>query len=222
MMKLHLIANAIISGRMNVVEGLIEEAISEGLSPSLILNDAMLGAMQIVGAKYQANEFFVPDMMIAARTLKLGINVLKSRLATDSYQTHGTFIIGTVAGDQHDIGKNLVSLYVESVGFKVIDLGVDVPAERFIEAVRENPDCKIVALSALLTTTFPALADTVKALTDSGCREQVKIMVGGGAITQELADQIGADAYTPDAYAAALKAVELTTPSPSEESETTP
>jgi methanogenic corrinoid protein MtbC1 len=141
--------------------------------------------------------------------MKKGVEVLKPYLAGDAVGSKGTFVIGTVQGDLHDIGKNLVALMVESAGFKVIDLGVDVPADKFVETIKANPDCKVVGASALLTTTMDSLKGTVKALIDAGCKSQVKIMVGGAPITQAFADEIGADAYTPDAGAAAVKATEL-------------
>ena len=148
-------------------------------------------------------------MLVAARAMKKGVEVLKPHLAGDSSATIGKYIIGTVAGDLHDIGKNLVAMMIESAGFEVIDLGVDVPAEKFVEAIKANPDCKIVGLSALLTTTMPAMKEAVAAIIDAGLKSQVKIMVGGAPITQEFADEIGADAYTPDAASAAQKAKEL-------------
>ena len=148
-------------------------------------------------------------MLVAARAMKKGVEVLKPHLAGDNSATVGKYIIGTVAGDLHDIGKNLVAMMIESAGFEVIDLGVDVPAEKFVEAIKSNPDCKVVGLSALLTTTMPAMKDTVAAIIDAGPKSQVKIMVGGAPITQEFADEIGADAYTADAASAAQKAKEL-------------
>ena len=141
--------------------------------------------------------------------MKKGVEVLKPHLASGSAGAAGKVIIGTVAGDLHDIGKNLVAMMIESAGFEVIDLGVDVSSDKFIEAVRSNPDTKIVACSALLTTTMPALRDTVAALNAADFRSKIKVMVGGAPITQEFADEIGADAYTPDAASAAAKAKEL-------------
>jgi methylmalonyl-CoA mutase cobalamin-binding domain/chain len=137
------------------------------------------------------------------------VEVLKPLLAGKSVTSYGKFIIGTVQGDLHDIGKNLVALMVESAGFDVIDLGVDVPAEKFVEAIKANPDCKVVGVSALLTTTMEAMKNTVKAIIEAGLKSQVKIMVGGAPITPEFAEEIGADAYTPDAGSAAQKAKEL-------------
>ncbi|NLB28737.1 MAG: cobalamin-binding protein [Clostridiales bacterium] len=209
MSKIQEVAAAVEAGKVKLIEGVVQEAIDAGCDPNEILNDGMIGAMSVVGAKFQANEIFVPEMLVAAKTMKKGVEVLKPHLAGDSVGKNGKYIIGTVAGDLHDIGKNLVALMIESAGFEIIDLGVDVPAEKFVEAVKANPDCKIVGASALLTTTMDSLKNTVKALIDAGCKSQVKIMVGGAPITQAFADEIGADAYTPDAGAAAVKAVEL-------------
>ena len=169
----------------------------------------MIDAMAVVGDKFKNGEIFVPEMLVAARAMKKGVDVLKPHLASGATGSMGKLIIATVAGDLHDIGKNLVALMVESAGFEVIDLGVDVPAETFVKTIKENPDCKVVGASALLTTTMDSLRNTVKAMIDAGCKDQVKIMVGGAPITQAFADEIGADAYTPDAGAAAVKAKEL-------------
>lgn len=199
---------AVESGKLKIVEGLVQEAIDGGADAQEILN-GMIESMSVVGDKFQRNEIFVPEMLVAALTMKKGVGILKPLLGGDSIGSNGKFIIGTVAGDLHDIGKNLVALMVESAGFEVIDLGVDVPSEKFVEAVKSNSDCKIVALSALLTTTMDAMRQSVKAIKDAGLQSQVKIMVGGAPITQAFADEIGADAYTADAGSAAQKAKEL-------------
>ncbi len=202
------IKTAVENGKLKIVEGLVQEAIDGGTSAQEIL-DSMIESMSTVGDRFQKNEIFVPEMLVAALTMKKGVAILKPLLGGGSIGSNGKFIIGTVAGDLHDIGKNLVALMVESAGFEVIDLGVDVPAEKFVEAVKSNPDCKIVALSALLTTTMDAMRQAVKAITNAGLQAQVKIMVGGAPITQSFADEIGADAYTSDAGSAAQKAKEL-------------
>ncbi|MCL2201286.1 MAG: corrinoid protein [Oscillospiraceae bacterium] len=209
MSKIKEIAQVVENGKVKLIEGLVQEALDAGDDPNAILNDGMIGAMSIVGAKFQANEIFVPEMLVAAKTMKKGVEVLRPHLAGDSVGKNGKYIIGTVAGDLHDIGKNLVALMIESAGFEILDLGVDVPAEKFVEAVKANPDCKVVGASALLTTTMDSLKNTVQTMIDAGCKSQVKIMVGGAPITQEFADEIGADAYTTDAGSAAVKAVEL-------------
>jgi len=209
MSKIQEIAAAVENGKVKLIEGLVQEALDAGDDPNAILNDGMIAAMGVVGAKFQANEIFVPEMLVAAKTMKKGVELLRPRLAGDAVGKHGQVVIGTVSGDLHDIGKNLVALMIESAGFEVIDLGVDVPAEKFVETVKSNPGVKIAACSALLTTTMDSLKNTVKSLIDAGCKSQVKIMVGGAPITPEFAEEIGADAYTPDAGSAAVKAVEL-------------
>ena len=203
------IASIIEKGKVKLIENLVQEALDSGEDPNAILNEGMIAAMSIIGAKFQTNDIFVPEMLISAKTMKKGVEILRPYLTGGIVGKNGKYIIGTVAGDLHDIGKNLVALMIESAGFEVVDLGVDVPAERFVEAIKANPDCRIVGASALLTTTMDSLRSTVKAIIDSGCRDQVKIMVGGAPVTQEFADEIGADAYTPDAGSAAVKAVEL-------------
>ena len=208
MSKLQEIADVVINGKAKLIGGLVQEALDEGNDPSAILN-SMIDAMGVVGERFKNNEIFVPEMLVAARAMKKGVEVLKPHLASRSAGAAGKVIIGTVAGDLHDIGKNLVAMMIESAGFEVIDLGVDVSSDKFIEAVRSNPDTKIVACSALLTTTMPALRDTVAALNAADFRSKIKVMVGGAPITQEFADEIGADAYTPDAASAAAKAKEL-------------
>ena len=208
MSKLQEVADVVIAGKAKLVGGLVQEALDAGENPNDILN-SMIDAMGVVGEKFKNNEIFVPEMLVAARAMKKGVEVLKPHLASGSAGAAGKMIIGTVAGDLHDIGKNLVAMMIESAGFEVIDLGVDVAPEKFIEAVRANPDVKIVGCSALLTTTMPSLRDTVAALNAQDFRGNIKVMVGGAPITQEFADEIGADAYTPDAASAAQKAKEL-------------
>ena len=202
------IQTTVVAGKLKLIEGVVREALDGGATADEIL-DSMSVAMDEVGAKFQRNEIYVPEMLIAAKTMQRGVGVIKPLLAGDCVGKFGKFIIGTVAGDLHDIGKNLVSMMTEAAGFEVIDLGVDVPADRFIEAIQENPDAKIVALSALLTTTMDAMKNTVEAITAAGLRDKVKIMVGGAPITKEFADSIGADAYTTDAASCAEKAKEL-------------
>ena len=196
------------TGKLKKIEEAVQEALDGGADPAEVL-DSMTGAMDSVGEKFQKNEIYVPEMLVAAKTMQRGVNVLKPHLGAGGVGKYGKFVIGTVAGDLHDIGKNLVAMMIESAGFEVIDLGVDVPHERFVEAVRENPDVKIVGLSALLTTTMPSLRDAVALLNQQDFRPNIKIMVGGAPITQAFADEIGADAYTPDAASAAIKAKEL-------------
>lgn len=208
MSQIQTVADAVAAGKAKLVPGLVQEALDAGCNASELLN-AMIDAMGLVGERFKNNEIFVPEMLIAAKAMKKGVEVLKPHLAGDGGAVCGKMIIGTVAGDLHDIGKNLVAMMIESAGFEVIDLGVDVSVSKLMDAIAENPDVKIVGLSALLTTTMPALKDTVAALNEADFRKNIKVMVGGAPITQEFADEIGADAYTPDAASAAQKAKEL-------------
>ena len=194
-------------GKAKLTPAAVQEAIDAGFAPDEVLGK-MISAMDVVGEKFKNGEIFVPEMLIAAKAMKKGVEVLKPLLAAGAAGALGKVVIGTVAGDLHDIGKNLVAMMIESAGFEVIDLGVDVPVEKFIEAAKEE-GVKIVACSALLTTTMPALEATVAALNALENRAAIKVMVGGAPITQEFADKVGADAYTPDAATAAKKAKEL-------------
>ena len=209
MSKIEEVAKLVEIGKAKLVGKAVQEALDEGCDPQEILNKGMIDAMAVVGEKFKNNEIFVPEMLVAARAMKKGVEVLKPHLASGATGVKGKLIIATVAGDLHDIGKNLVIMMIESAGFEVIDLGVDVPIEKFIQAVNDNPDTKIVGCSALLTTTMPALRDTVKALNEQPWRSKIKVMVGGAPITQEFADEIGADCYTPDAASAAQAAKAL-------------
>ncbi|WP_371818364.1 corrinoid protein [Pseudoflavonifractor sp. MSJ-30] len=208
MMSLENVHDLVVRGKAKLVPAAVQETLDEGVEASKIL-DTMISAMDVVGENFKNGTIFVPEMLIAAKAMKKGVEVLKPHLASGAAGALGKVIIGTVAGDLHDIGKNLVAMMIESAGFEVIDLGVDVPVEKFLAAYEENPGVKIVACSALLTTTMPALQETVTALNAAPWRKDVKVMVGGAPITQEFADKIGADAYTPDAASAAKKAKEL-------------
>ena len=192
-------------GKAKLTPAAVQEAIDAGFAAEEVLNK-MIAAMDVVGEKFKNGEIFVPEMLIAAKAMKKGVEVLKPLLATGAAGALGKVVIGTVAGDLHDIGKNLVAMMIESAGFEVIDLGVDVPVEKFVEAANED-GVVIVACSALLTTTMPAMDATVAALKATG--KNYKIMVVGAPINQEYADKLGADAYTPDAASAAKKAKEL-------------
>ena len=203
------ISSAVQRGKKKEVAPLVEQALAEGVEPLAILNGALVPAMGVIGDKFSAGEVFVPEMLVAARAMAAGTEVLKPHLADAGAEPLGKAVIGTVKGDMHDIGKNLVRMMLEGKGIEVEDLGVDVAPEAFVEYLREHPDCQLVCLSALLTTTMPAIADTVKAIEDAGLRGGVKVMVGGAPVTQAFADEVGADAYTPDAGAAAAKAAEL-------------
>ena len=207
-MSLENVHDLVVRGKAKLVPAAVQETLDEGVEASKIL-DTMISAMDVVGENFKNGTIFVPEMLIAAKAMKKAVEVLKPHLSSGAAGALGKVIIGTVAGDLHDIGKNLVAMMIESAGFEVIDLGVDVPVEKFLSAYEENPGTKIVACSALLTTTMPALQETVTALNAAPWRKDVKVMVGGAPITQEFADKIGADAYTPDAASAAKKAKEL-------------
>ncbi len=209
MSKIQEIAKQVEMGKMRQIAATVQEALDEGCNAEDILNQGMIKAMDVVGEKFKNNEIFVPEMLIAAKTMKKGVEVLKPHLSSGGTGTLGKLIIATVAGDLHDIGKNLVAMMLESAGFEVIDMGVDVPNEKIIECYRQNPDTKIIALSALLTTTMPSLRSAVDAINKSDFRDKVKVMVGGAPITQSFADEIGADGYSEDAASAATLAKKL-------------
>jgi corrinoid protein of di/trimethylamine methyltransferase len=203
------IALAVETGKVKIVAGLVEEALKEGMDPLEILNQGMISAMSIVGGKFQRSEIFVPEMLVAAKTMKKGVEVLKPKLAgTGAAISLGKCIIGTVHGDLHDIGKNLVALMIESAGFELLDLGVDVETSVFIDAIKANPDAKLVALSCLLTTTMQAMKETAEAIRGSGL-SGFKLIVGGAPVTQDFASEIGADGYSEDAAGAAELAKRL-------------
>lgn len=195
------------AGKAKLVPGLVQEALDEGSAAGDILQ-AMIDSMSIVGDKFSAGEVFVPEMLMAAKAMSKGVDVLKPHLTGTSTSSLGTCVIGTVQGDLHDIGKNLVSMMIESAGFKMVDLGVDVSADKFINAVKENENVTVVALSGLLTTTLPAMKETVQSLKASGLTG-FKVIVGGAPVSQQMADEIGADGFAPDAGSAAVKAKEL-------------
>ena len=208
MSKIEELAHAVEIGKSKLVPGLVQEALDEGNAPIDILNKGMIDAMAIVGDKFKRNEIFVPEMLIAAKAMKKGVEVLKPYLAGDNASKVGKMAMGTVAGDLHDIGKNLVIMMIESTGYEVVDLGIDVPVEKFLEAAND-PEITVMGVSALLTTTMPAMRDTVTALNTHPRRGEFKIMVGGAPITQAFANEIGADVYTEDAASAGQAAKAL-------------
>jgi methanogenic corrinoid protein MtbC1 len=207
MSKINEVAGLVEAGKSKDIAAMVEAALAEGDAPLAILNEGMMVAMTKVGAKFQQGEIFVPEMLIAARTMKKGVEVLKPHLAGGAATRLGKCIIGTVHGDLHDIGKNLVALMIESAGFELIDLGVDVQIQVFLDKIKENPDVKIVALSALLTTTMPSMEETAVAIKGSGT--SAKLIVGGAPITEDFANTIGADGYAADAASAAELAKKL-------------
>ena len=198
----------VVRGKAKLVAAAVQKALDAGEDANDLLA-TMIGAMDEVGVKFKNNEIFVPEMLVSARAMKKGVEVLKPHLASGAAGALGKVIIGTVAGDLHDIGKNLVAMMIESAGFEVIDLGVDVAKEKFVECYEANPDTKIICCSALLTTTMPAMKETVELFNASPWRSKVKVMVGGAPITQDFCNEIGADAYTEDAASCAQKAKTL-------------
>ncbi|MGN0994864.1 MAG: corrinoid protein, partial [Butyricicoccus sp.] len=195
-------------GRAPKVKACVQQALDEGISAEQILNEGLLDGMNIIGQKFKNNEVFVPEVLIAARAMSKGTELLRPYLVADGVEEKGTVVIGTVKGDLHDIGKNLVRMMMEGKGLKVIDLGVDVPVEKFLEAAREN-NAQIIACSALLTTTMGEMKSVVEAVEASELKGQVKVMVGGAPITQAFCDSIGADRFTADAASAADAALEI-------------
>lgn len=188
-------------GRAPKVKELVAQALEEGIGPKEILEDGLLSAMGIVGEKFKNNEVFVPEVLIAARAMNAGVEVLKPHLVSEGVESKGTVVLGTVKGDLHDIGKNLVKMMMEGKGLNVVDLGVDVSPEQFVEAAQQN-NAQIIACSALLTTTMGEMKNVVDTLNAKGLREQFKVMIGGAPVTQAYCDQIGADSYTEDAASA--------------------
>ncbi len=207
MSKINEVKEFVETGKSKKIGAAVSEALDAGSQPAEILA-AMVDSMSVVGDKFSSGEIFVPEMLIAAKSMAKGVDVLRPLMAGDNAASLGTCIIGTVAGDLHDIGKNLVSMMIESAGFTMVDLGVDVPDAKFVDAIKENDNVTLVALSGLLTTTMPSLKSAVQTLKASGLTG-FKVMVGGAPVTPEFAAEIGADGYAPDAGSAAVKAKEL-------------
>jgi 5-methyltetrahydrofolate--homocysteine methyltransferase len=194
-------SEVLLAGNPGRVEEIVHEALKTGVAAETIINTGLIPAMELVGDKFKNNEVFLPEVMMAARAMQAGLKILQPLLTKESATKNGRVVMGTVRGDHHDIGKNLVATMLEGAGFEVVDLGADVPVEKFVEAV-QNHHPEVVGLSALLTTTMPAMKETIVALETAGLRDQVKIMIGGAPVTQEYADRIGADGYSEDAGAA--------------------
>ena len=208
MAELQEIAEKLIAGKADEVRSLVKEALDEGQDVSKVLNEGLVAGMSVVGEKFKKNEFYVPEVLIAARAMKAGMQLLNPILLEKNIKGVGTMVLGTVRGDLHDIGKNLVGMMLEGAGFEVIDLGVDVPSEKFIQAAKEK-NANLVGLSALLTTTMLAMKDVTQAVEKEGLKGKVRVMIGGAPITQDYADEIGADGYAPDAASAVDTAKEL-------------
>lgn len=199
--RLDNIYNAILAGKAPLAAGETESALAEGIAADEILHQACIPAMTEVGRLFEHGEKFVPEMLIAARAMQSAVDLLKPHLMQTGITSSGTVLLGSVAGDLHDIGKNLVGMMMEGAGFEIIDLGTDVSSEQFVAAVKEHqPD--ILGMSALLTTTIPAISHTINALVEAGIRDRVKIIIGGAPITQDMAAKVGADAYAQDAGSA--------------------
>ena len=195
------IQNCVLDGELDEIKDLVQKAVDEGIDPAAIINDGLIGGMNIVAPLFKSGEMFVPEVMESADTMNEGMQGVKPLITDADMPTKGKVIIGTVNGDLHDIGKNLVVLMMESRGYTVIDMGVDVKEEQFVEAIKEHkPD--IVGMSSLLTTTMMKIDDTIKMINESGLRDQVKIIIGGAPISQDFADDIGADGYSEDASTA--------------------
>ena len=202
------ISEAMQKGRAKLIKTLVPQALEEGIPAQSILQDGLLAGMDVVGRRFKANEIFVPEVLVAARAMNVGAELLKPYLSEAGVEPKGKVILGTVKGDLHDIGKNLVRMMLEGKGLTVIDLGVDVPPEKFIEAAIEN-DCSIICCSALLTTTMPVMGEVVEKAVEAGVRDKVKIMIGGAPVTEVFGQSINADAYTPDATTCAEVAMQL-------------
>jgi len=203
--------DAIIAGNAKVSASLTQAAVADGMDPQRLLDEAMIPAMDEVGRRFEANECFVPELLIAARAMKAGVAVIRPLLAAQASKSAGRVVIGTVKGDLHDIGKNLVAIMLEGGGFEIIDIGVDAHPDKFVDAIHANqPD--IVALSALLTTTLPSMKNIIDQLVQAGVRDRVKVIIGGAPVTQDFADEIGADGYSDNAAAAVTLARKLLSP----------
>jgi len=207
MVELKEIADSIIKGNAPGVKELVKKALDERQDVEKILNEGLIAGMNVVGVKFKNNEFYVPEVLIAARAMKSGMGILRPILVEKKIKGLATVVLGTVRGDLHDIGKNLVRMMLEGGGFEVVDLGVDISPEKFVEAAKEKK-AQLIGLSALLTTTMVSMKDVVEAVRKSELKD-VKIMIGGAPVTQSYADEIGADGYAPDAASAVDKAKEL-------------
>jgi 5-methyltetrahydrofolate--homocysteine methyltransferase len=208
MADLEKLQNAILTGDQKTAVSITEEALAQNVDPQELINDAMIPAMSEAGDRFECEEFFVPELLLAARAMKGALALLQPLLKASGAKPKGRVVIGTVKGDLHDIGKNLVASMLEGAGFQVIDLGADVSADKFVTSIREeNPD--LVCMSALLTVTMPSMKKTIEALRTAGLREQVKVLIGGAPVTPEYASEVGADGYADNASSAVAKAREL-------------
>jgi 5-methyltetrahydrofolate--homocysteine methyltransferase len=205
---LETIKDMVVGGKYNDIEEQVQRAVDSGIDLNRLINDALISAMDIVGKRFAASEIYVPEMLVSAKTMKLGLDIIKPLLQSGEAENRGTIVMGTVKGDLHDIGKNLVTMMMEGAGFKIIDLGVDVKIEDLIDTVKKET-VDIIGLSALLTTTMPEMRNVIEALEEAGLRNQLKVIVGGAPIDQGFADKIGADGFGADAVEAVQLAREL-------------
>lgn len=201
-------AETLIAGKVDEVSNLTKEALEGGLSPQDILEQGLLAGMDVVGQRFKANEMFIPEVLRCAKCMHGAMEILRPLLVESGVKTAGTLVIGTVKGDLHDIGKNLVGMMFEGAGFKVIDLGIDQEPQAFVDALKDHK-AELFGMSALLTTTMPKMGETINAIKEAGIRDQVKIMIGGAPVTAEFAKEIGADAYASNAASAVDTGKEL-------------
>ena len=201
-------AESLIAGKVDEVTDLTQQALDANVSSKDILEKGLLAGMEVVGKRFKANEMFIPEVLRCAKCMHGAMEILRPLLAETGVETAGTFVIGTVKGDLHDIGKNLVGMMFEGAGFKVIDLGIDLDPAAFVEAIKEH-NANLFGMSALLTTTMPKMGETINAIKEAGIRDQVKIMIGGAPVTAEFAQEIGADAYASNAASAVDTGKEL-------------
>ncbi len=195
------IAEEVVKGQAPAVKELVQQALSENISAEDILNNGLVAGMNVVSEKFKNNEFFIPEVLVSARAMHTGLDILKPLLAEANVKAKGKVVIGTVKGDLHDIGKNIVGMMLQGAGYEIVDLGADVPKEKFIEFTQKE-DAQIVGMSALLTTTMIYMKEVIQALREAGLKDKVKVIIGGAPVTQAYADQIEADGYAPDAASA--------------------
>lgn len=208
MANLEALNNGVITGNIAQVAADTQAAVDAGLDPIDIINKGLIGGMNVVGKRFKAGDMYVPEVLMAAKAMAAGVDIVKPLISEGDVPTTGKVVVGTVKGDLHDIGKNLVIMMMESSGFQVVNLGVDVPAEKFVEAIKEHKP-QVVGMSALLTTTMMAMKDTIDVITEEGLRDQVKIIIGGAPVTADFATEIGADGFAPDAASATELAEQL-------------
>ncbi len=201
MSEFNKMSEMVIAGDFASVKTLTQKMIDDNVDPVSIINDGLMPGMNVVGVRFKAGDMFVPEVMMSAKAMAAGIELVKPLIAESNMPTAGKVVIGTVKGDLHDIGKKLVNMMLESAGFQIVDLGVDIAPAKFVEAVKEHKP-QVIGMSALLTTTMLSMKDTIDALKEEGLRDSVKIIIGGAPVTQSFAEQIGADGYAPDAAAA--------------------